>query len=76
MLGTYFVAILVLFIALITGAVIGYTQKMDKFKEPMRASMEKYDPTSEKKEIKALTNSWDQVQKDVRECINVFARAS
>lgn len=66
MLGTYFVIILAMFIIMIVGAIIGVTQSMDKLKDPLLKSIEKYDSNSQDSKTEALTKAWDKVQEDVR----------
>ena len=66
MLGIYFVIILILFIILIVGAVIGYSQSLDKIKDPLLKSMQKY----KNADAKVIKDAWDNVQKDVNK--NMF----
>ena len=68
MLGTYFAIILVMFIILIVGAVIGYTQSVDTIKSGIEESMPKYDPSAKEDSDPtkvAITKAWDKVQEDV-----------
>ena len=70
MLGTYFTFILILFIALIVGAVLAYKGNLkDKIEKPLYKSISMYndnpDPTTEFKE-QGLKQAWNTVQKDVK----------
>lgn len=68
MLGTYFVILLTMFIIFIVGAVLGYSQSMDKLKVPMVKSMKKYEKNPETEDAKAVKSSWDQMQIDFKCC--------
>ena len=65
MLGTYFTIILAMFIVMIVGAVIGYSQSLTEAKTPLKDSIPKYNDESTDEKIKALTKAWDSVQSDV-----------
>ena len=70
MIGTYFTFILILFIALIVGAVLAYKGNLkDRIEKPLYKSISMYndnpDPTTEFKE-QALKQAWNTVQKDVK----------
>jgi hypothetical protein len=65
MLGIYFAIILTMFIILIVGAVVGYSQSLDELKDPMMKSMAKYDPNNTNADAVSITKAWDQVQTDV-----------
>ena len=70
MLGTYFTFILILFIALIVGAVLAYKGNLkDKIEKPLYKSISMYndnpDPTTGAKEL-ALKQAWNTVQRDVK----------
>ena len=70
MLGTYFTFILILFIALIVGAVLAYKCNLkDKIEKPLYKSISMYndnpDPTTGAKEL-ALKQAWNTVQRDVK----------
>ena len=74
MLGTYFTFILILFIALIVGAVLAYKGNLkDRIEKPLYKSISMYndnpDPTTEAKEL-ALKQVWNTVQRDVKYSIN------
>ena len=62
MLGTYFAIILVLFIALIVAAVVGYNMKFDGISEELAKTMDKYEPNDANSKT---TKAWDKIQKDV-----------
>ncbi len=66
MLGTYFTIILVLFIVMIVGAVVGYSQSMAEIEKAVTKTMEFYkdDPTASgvDSKSKAITEAWDAIQ--------------
>ena len=62
MLGTYFAIILVLFIALIVAAVVGYNMKFDGIETNLRKTMKSYTATEGDSKT---TKAWDKIQKDV-----------
>merc|ERR1739848_960204 len=71
MLGTYFTLVLVMFIVMIVGAVLGYSQSMDDIGEALKTSMKKFkDKTDDEtdKTDKAITDAWNQVQTDFTCC--------
>ena len=69
MLGTYFTLILAMFVVMIVGAVIGYSQSMDEVRGAVEKSMKKFkddvDADGVSKEEKAITNAWNTLQGDV-----------
>ena len=69
MLGTYFTLILAMFVVMIVGAVIGYSQSMDEVRGAVEKSMDKFkdnvDAEGVSKEEKAITNAWNTLQEDV-----------
>ena len=69
MLGTYFTLILAMFVVMIVGAVIGYSQSMDEVRGAVEKSMDKFkdnvDAEGVTKEEKAITNAWNTLQGDV-----------
>ena len=65
MLGVYFTIILSLFIVMIVGAVIGYSQSLSEIKQPLMDSTAKYDKDSSEKQAITVTKAWDKVQEDV-----------
>ena len=65
MLGIYFAIILTLFIVMIVGAVIGYSQPLSEIEQPLRDSIAKYDADSDSKQATTVTKAWDKVQEDV-----------
>lgn len=76
MLGTYFTVILVLFIVMIVGAVIGYSQSLSEVEGALAKSMAKFvdDPeTTDDKAKKAITEAWNAVQGDVSSKLIIFA---
>ena len=67
MLGTYFTIILALFIAMVVGAVLGYSGNLeDNIKNPLESALNKYDDkpgdNTHKAALKAV---WNEVQKEV-----------
>ena len=64
MLGTYFTAILVLFICVLVGAVIAVTQDLNFVPEALKTTMNHYG--NEGTDDNVITEAWDSVQKDVR----------
>ena len=63
MLGTYFIAILVLFICILVGAVIAVTQDLDFVDGALQKTMPKYG--HDDADDKVLTEAWDGIQSDV-----------
>ena len=77
MLGTYFTIILVMFIILIVGAVIGYQASFDEIGDQLDNTMKKYVDKSKQnddtpKEDLAITKAWNSVQEDVRSIYLIF----
>jgi len=75
MLGTYFVLILVMFIIMIVGAVLGYSTSMDKLQGALEKTMTDYrddidsNPTpAPTDKQKAVTAAWDEVQQSLKCC--------
>lgn len=68
MLGIYFTLLLTMFIVLIIGAVIGYSQSLDELKKPLLSSTKKYDEKSVDTKIQTLTKAWNRVQTDFKCC--------
>ena len=66
MLGTYFSIILVMFIIMIVGAVIGYSQSMDEIEKAVTKTMMDYRDKPEADGVtdkqKAITEAWDTIQ--------------
>jgi len=70
MLGTYFTIILALFIAMVVGAVLGYSGNLeDNIKNPLESALNKYDDkpgdNTHKAALKAV---WNEVQKELKCC--------
>ena len=80
MLGTYFTLILAMFVVMIVGAVIGYSQSMDEVRGAVEKSMDKFkdnvDAEGVSKEEKAITNAWNTLQEDVSytEIIKIYPK--
>merc|ERR1719449_74309 len=70
MLGTYFTIILVLFIAMVVGAVLGYSGNLEKnIKSPLLTALNKYDDTPGDNAAKiALKSVWNEVQEELKCC--------
>ena len=78
MLGTYFTIILVMFIVLIVGSVIGYQASFDDISGELDDTMKSFvdkslvpDETDQGK--LAITKAWNQVQEDVSYTSLIFA---
>ena len=71
MLGTYFTIILVMFVILIVGSVIGYQASFDKISEGLDDTMTKFLDKSQTEGENvdpgklAITKAWNSVQEDV-----------
>ena len=65
MLGTYFVMILALFICILVGAVIAYTQDLEFVKGALEETQKKYGHEGTDETI--ITDAWDSFQEDVSE---------
>ena len=71
MLGTYFTIILVMFVILIVGSVIGYQASFDKISDELDDTMTKFLDKSQTegenvdKGKLAITKAWNSVQEDV-----------
>jgi len=80
MLGTYFTLILAMFVVMIVGAVIGYSQSMDEVRGAVEKSMDKFkdnvDAEGVTKEEKAITNAWNTLQGDFTCCGTYFNKTN
>ena len=66
MLGTYFTIILALFIAMVVGAVLGYSGNLEKtIKFPLEEALKKYDDNPDNQAKGALKTVWNEVQEEV-----------
>ena len=63
MLGTYFVMILALFICILVGAVIAYTQDLEFVKGALEETQKKYGQDDAEGTI--ITDAWNSFQEDV-----------
>jgi len=73
MLGTYFTLILVMFIVMIVGAVLGYSTSMNKLQDALFKTQPRYkdnvDSCTECDDsVKAITKAWDEVQESLKCC--------
>merc|ERR1712241_88732 len=70
MLGTYFTIILALFIAMVVGAVLGYSGDLEKtIKFPLEEALKKYDDAPGDNQAKgALKTVWNEVQEELKCC--------
>jgi len=70
MLGTYFTIILALFIAMVVGAVLGYSGNLEKnIKSPLLKALNEYDDKPGDNQAKAaLKTVWNEVQKELKCC--------
>lgn len=70
MLGTYFVLILVMFIVMIAGAVLGYSTSMDKLEDALQKTMPYYSesPNAEDPKQVSVSEAWDEVQESLKCC--------
>jgi len=66
MLGTYFVMILALFICILVGAVIAYTQDLDFVKGALEETQKKYGHEGTDETI--ITDAWNSFQEDFNCC--------
>jgi len=71
MLGTYFVMILALFICILVGAVIAYTQDLDFVKGALEETQKKYGHEGTDETI--ITDAWNSFQEDF-DCCGVSNR--
>jgi len=73
MLGTYFTLILVMFIVMIVGAVLGYSTSMNKLEDALFKTQPRYlnnmdNCTDCSDSDKAITKAWDEVQESLKCC--------
>jgi len=71
MLGTYFTLILVMFVVMIAGAVLGYSTSMDKLEGALEKTMPQYQDkieTATNDSQKAITEAWNEVQTSLKCC--------
>jgi len=75
MLGTYFTLILVMFIVMIVGAVLGYSTSMTTLENALYKTQDKYKDNSIAPDCgnctdqqKAVTKAWDEVQSSLKCC--------
>jgi len=71
MLGTYFTLILVMFVVMIAGAVLGYSTSMDKLQDALEKTMPQYQDnieTAKNDSQKAITEAWNEVQTSLKCC--------
>lgn len=72
MLGTYFTLILVMFVVMIAGAVLGYSTSMDKLEGALQKTMPQFveDSGAEGTNAtqKSITEAWNEVQTSLKCC--------
>lgn len=69
MLGTYFTIILALFVAMLVGAIIGYSGNYeDQIKNPLKETLKLYDEDKTDAGNAAFRNAFDEIQKELRCC--------
>jgi len=73
MLGTYFTLILVMFIIMIVGAVLGYSTSMNTLEDALYKTQGKYKDNIQgcnncNDSVKAITKAWDEVQESLKCC--------
>jgi len=69
MLGTYFTIILALFIAMVVGAVLGYSGDLEKnIKSPLLKALNEYDDNPQTDAKVALKAVWNEVQTELKCC--------
>jgi len=71
MLGTYFTLILVMFVVMIAGAVLGYSTSMDKLQDALEKTMPQYQDNidnAKNDSQKAITEAWNEVQTSLKCC--------
>ena len=62
MLGTYFILILVMFVVMIAGAVLGYSTSMDKLQGALEKTMPQFKDGATNHTQMAITKAWSEVQ--------------
>ena len=62
MLGTYFTLILVMFVVMIAGAVLGYSTSMDKLQGALEKTMPQFKDGATNDTQMAITEAWNEVQ--------------
>ena len=65
MLGTYFTLILVMFVVMIAGAVLGYSTSMDKLQGALEKTMPQFKDGATNDTQMAITEAWNEVQTSV-----------
>ena len=65
MLGTYFTLILVMFVVMIAGAVLGYSTSMDKLQGALEKTMPQFKEGATNDSQIAITEAWNEVQTSV-----------
>lgn len=71
MLGTYFTIILALFVAMLVGAIIGYSGNYeDQIKNPLKETLKLYDEDKTDAGNAAFRNAFDEIQKEVKRALN------
>ena len=65
MLFFYYIFLLILFMGVIVGATIAFTQSLYIIRTPLLDSMRLYDPSAKAEKYVETTQGWDDVQKAV-----------
>jgi len=68
MLGTYFTLILVMFVVMIAGAVLGYSTSMDKLQGALEKTMPQFKDGATNDTQMAITEAWNEVQTSLKCC--------
>lgn len=68
MLATYFFLVLGLLILITVGTVIGMSEGIGSLTAPLKDTLYMYDTTSNRVDVKQITELWDQVQEDFHCC--------
>ncbi len=61
----YFIFILLIFLGMVTGAILVWKGDISKLEEPFFKSLERFDDQSQQNHDKALVQAWNTLQTDV-----------
>merc|ERR1719491_498888 len=78
MLGTYFALILVMFVVMIAGAVLGYSTSMDKLEGALEKTMPQFKDNIEGANSSqiAITEAWNEVQTSLKCCGTILEKGN